>query len=71
MRLARAWQRAHISISRADERGVLRFAFPVSATGVQATPFLSSSASTRPLLGASACQSPCRFAHATWLPPGP
>ena len=71
MRLARPWQRAHIPSSRAVVRGALRFAFPVSATGVQVTPLRSSSASARPLLAVSACQSPSFFAHAMWLEPGP
>ena len=52
-------------------RGALRFAFPVSATGIQLMPLRSSSANARPLLAASACQSPCLLAHATWLEPGP
>ncbi len=70
-RLARAWQRAQVSISRADWRGRLRTALPVAATGAQVTPRRSSSAIASPLPAACACQSPVRLAQATWSDPGP
>ena len=71
IRLAREWQRAQVSISRAVRRGTLRTALPVAATGAQTTPRRSSRAIASPLPAACDCQSPSFFAQPTWSDPGP
>jgi hypothetical protein len=70
MRLARAWQRAQVSISRDVCRGALRFELPVSATGAHETPLRSSSAMARPF-AAIDCQAPSLRAQERWFEPGP